>query len=385
MKKHINIALSALAFLAFYACQSDDDVLSQHDGELTLSSTVEKMKGAAESRAIGDEFFQAGSEIEVNLTTITSSGTESTHPAYTYAYGSDRIFKGNPGYHFTLDDTYIKTLSAKWPKSADRTSGIKTDQRLLEDYKASDWMSGGLVSGASNGIMPTDAPVPLVFTRENVLLDFELVGQNTTGLKIESLLIELQSSDESLAYWAYCGNDNGHGELILPAGSKILSKDNYLIGRIRVSGQSSDYTIIFPETNLTLEAGHRYLITLTPQGYFMNAYVYVSGFIEAEEGIGIPFQQPTPNMDGSFQINTSTQLITMSYLMRHYNDGTTFVWSTRTYVISDALVMTADDVAKYIPIPKSLFTGTMQNAAGAAVTEVATASGTPLQLFDINN
>lgn len=385
MKKHINIALSALAFLAFYACQSDDDVLSQHDGELTLSSTVKEMKGTAGTRAIGDEFFQEGSAIEVNLTTINSSGTETNQPAYTYSYSSDRIFRGNPGFHFTLDDSYIKTLSAKWPTSAERTSGIKTDQRLLEDYKASDWMSGGLVSDATDGIVATNAPVPLVFTRENVMLDFELVGQNTTGLKIESLLIELQSSNESLAYWAYCGNENGHGELIMPAGSKILSKDNYLIGRVRVSGQTSDFTIIFPETDITLEAGHRYLITLTPQGYFMNAYVYVSGFIEAEEGIGIPFQQPTPNADGSFQINNSAQLISLSYLMRNYNDGTTFVWSTRTYIVSDALVMTTDDVNRYIPIPKTLFTGTMQNATGTAVTEVATSAGSPLQLFDNNN
>ena len=117
----------------------------------------------------------------------------------------------------------------------------------------------------------------------------------------------------------------------------------------------------------------------------MNAYVYLSGFLEAEEGIGIPFQQPTPDMDGNFLINTPNQLISLSYLMRNYNDGTTFVWSTRTYIISDALTMSADDVAKYLPIPRSLFTGFVQNAAGADVTQVNTADGSVLQIFDDNN
>lgn len=384
MKRYIHIALSVLTFFSLYACQSDDDALSKNKGELTLAPTVEQMKGVG-SRAIGDDFFETGSEIEINLTTINSAGAEVVNSPYIYAYGADRIFRGNPGYLFTLDDSYIKTLTARWPTSDARFGGIKTDQRLLADYKASDWMSGGLTSGAESGIVATDAPVPLVFTRENVLLDFELVGQNTTGLNIESLLIELQTSDNSLAYWAYCDNPNGHAELILPAGSRILSDDNYLIGRIRVSGQTSDYTIIFPQTDLTLEAGHRYLITLTPQGYFMNAYVYIYGFAEAEEGIGIPFQQPTPNADGNFLINTPNQLITLSYLMRHYNDGTTFVWSTRTYIISDTLIMTAEDVDKYLPIPQSLFTGLMQNLAGEMVTEVPTADGNTLQLFDDNN
>lgn len=385
MKKHINIVLSAWVLLAFPACQSEEDILPQGNSELTLSSSIEEMKGTAGSRATGEGFFQAGNEIEVNLTTITSGGTETTQPAYTYAYGNDRIFRGNPGYHFALDDSYIKTLNAKWPTAAVRASGIKTDQQLLTDYKASDWMSGSLVSGAAYGIAPTNTPVPLVFTRENVLLDFELVGQNNAELKVKSLWIDIQDSDNSIVHWAYCGNSNGHAELILLAGSKIFSKGNRLTGGVLVSGQASDFAIIFPETDLVLEAGHRYLITLTPQDHFMNAHVYVSGFVEEEGGIGIPLQQPTLNADGSFQIDTPAQLICLSYLMRNYNDGTTFVWSTGTYVISSGLLLTEDDMRRYIPIPRSLFTGSMQGADGAAVTEVATVTGEVFPIFDTNN
>jgi len=378
----------ATALLAFslQACESDEGVMGTTDKELTLSSTVEDMKTTG-TRALGDEFFEAGNQIEVDLTFKNSVGTAiGGTESYTYTYGSDRIFRGNPGYKFPLDDSYIGTLIAKWPTSAIRAaSGIKTDQRELADYKAADWMTGGLLSNSTGGIVATDAPVPLVFQRENIMLDFELVGQNTTGLNIESLLIELQNVDGAQAYWAYCGNSNGHAQLILPVGTKLLSKDSYLIGRVRVTGQSDDYTIIFPQTEIAFEAGYRYLITLTPQGYFMNAYVYISGFSEAEEGIGIPFQQPTPDMNGNFNINTSTQLTTLSYLIRNYNDGTTFVWSERTYVISDALTLTADEAAKYIRIPQSIFTGRIQNESGIPITEVSVVEGGTLPLFDSNN
>lgn len=385
MKRYLYIVATALVVFSLQACESDEDIMGT-DKELTLSSTVEGMKTTG-TRALGDEFFETGNQIEVDLTFKKSDGTViAGTESYTYAYGSDRIFRGNPGYKFLLDDSYIGSLTAKWPTSAVRAAnGIKTDQRQLADYKAADWMSGGLLANSEGGIVATDAPVPLVFKRENIMLDFELVGQNTTGLDIESLLIELQNTEGAQAYWAYCDTVSGHAKLILPDGSKLLSKDNYLIGRVRVSGQTEDYTIVFPETEIAFEAGYRYLITLTPQGYFMNAYVYISGFQEAEEGIGIPFQQPTPDINGNFNINTSTQLTTLSYLIRNYNDGTTFVWSGRTYVISDALTLTVDEAAKYIPIPQSIFTGRIQNESGIPIEEVPVEGGGTLALFDSNN
>jgi len=373
------IYLSAAACLAFFVqgCNTED-AASDSVKELTLFPVVNELNG---TRAVDDEFFKTGSQIEVNLVKLASDGATS-NLIYTYEYTVDRIFKGTPsGYIFPLDDSYIQSLEARWPRTADRSDRPKTDQRELEDFLAADWISGGLSSSQVNGIMPTDTPVPLVFSRENVLLDFELVGQNTTGLDIESLLIELQNTSGSEAYWAYCGNENGHAELIVEPGSRILSDENYLIGRIRIAGQSIDYTIIFPETDITFEKGYRYLITLTPQGYFMMAYIYISGFAEAEEGIGIPFQTPSET-DGIFRIETGAQLITMSYLMRHYNDGTTYVWSTQDYVISDTLVLSPEEAAKYIVIPATLFDGTMQNESGADMTTVRVSDGTTLQIFE---
>lgn len=374
----------ALLAFSLSACRSDDPVTGERDkDELTLSAIVDNSSQEVGSRAIGDDFFVTGSNIDVTLTEKKSSGTQ-TNYAFTYTYGSDRIFKGNPGYYFTLDESYIESLTAKWPVQSIRNEGIKADQRLLADYKSADWMTGTVASPAAGGVIPAEAPVPLVFTRENVMLEFELVGQNTTGLNIESLLIEIQRAGEngSQAYWAYCGNPNGHAQLILEPGSKIFSSEDYLIGRIRITGQTSDYTIIFPETDMTLEAGKRYLVTLTPQGYFMAAYIYLHGFSEADEGIGIPFQQPTPDMDGNFVIETPLQLITMSYLVRNYNDGTSFVWSERTYVLSPDFVMTQQYADQYIPIPSALFTGEIFESDGTTpVTEIDYGSGT-LQLFE---
>ncbi|MCD8184923.1 MAG: fimbrillin family protein [Rikenellaceae bacterium] len=379
MKRKTYLIASALMISSWISCHTEDPS-SDTARELTLFPVVEQRNG---TRLTSDKFFATGSQIEVNLTQMASDGT-TTDLTYTYKYTADRIFEGVPGYVFPLDDSYISTLEAKWPRTVDRADGLKTDQRGLEDYLAADWISGGLSASQVNGIMPTDTPVPLVFSRENVLLDFELVGQNTTGLDIESLLIELQSTSGSEAYWAYCGNSNGHAELIVAPGSGILSEENYLIGRIRLAGQSIDYTIIFPQTDITFQKGYRYLITLTPQGYFMMAYVYIGGFQEAEEGIGIPFQQPSEE-DSSFRIDTAAQLITMSYLMRHYNDGTTWVWTEQDYVISDSLMLTAEQAASYIPVPASLFSGTITNEQDVSVTTVNVAGGSSLQIFDPNN
>ncbi|MCD7900712.1 MAG: hypothetical protein LUH22_12805 [Bacteroides sp.] len=384
MKKNIYIPLAYALALSFHACQTEDkDAARPSSDMLEFSAKVQERVGAS-TRDVGSNFFEIGDSIIITLNSSTGSGPET----YLYTYRSDHIFRGLPnGYHFSLDDSYITSLTAKWPADNVRSRGLVTDQRLLEDYKTADWMSGGLSTSLGGAIVPTDAPVPLIFNRENVMLDFELVGQNTTGLDIESLLIELQSpgNNGSQAYWAYCDNPNGHAQLIMSAGSRILSPDNYLIGRIRITGQSNDYTIIFPKTDLTLEAGHRYLITLTPQGYFMNAYIYISGFGETTEGIGIPFQQPTPDINGNFLLENAQQLIGLSYLTRNYNDGTSFVWSERIYVLSPDFTISNTLATQYIRIPQSVFTGEIRDTEGNYLTEITDESGETLQLFDPNN
>lgn len=357
MKKYIYIITAAFVAL-LSSCQADEETISTgKEVELTFSPEVKDM--TVVTRALGDEFFPVGGEINVN---ITSSNPRVGSKSYVYTYGSDRIFKGNPGFRFTLDDHYITELTAVWPTEDVRQRGVNTDQRTEADYKAADWMTTTL-DDTLEGIMPTDAPVPLNFKRENVMLEFELVGQNTKGLDIQSLLIELQNPNgQATAFWAYCGNPNGHAELILDPGTSLFSSADYLIGRITVSN-NDNYTIIFQQTDVEFEAGKRYLVTLTPQGYYMNAYVVIGGWNTGEEGIGIPFQQPTPIEGGAFSIGNPQQLITMSYLVRNYENGS-FSWSSSTYNLSGDLGMTTEYADQYIPIPKNMFSGSiMQGGA----------------------
>jgi len=202
-------------------------------------------------------------------------------------------------------------------------------------------------------------------------------------LDIQSLVLELHNNNQPVAYWAYCDNPNGHAQLILEAGTTIFSPENYLIGRVQV--QQNEYTIIFPQTDLVLQAGYRYLITLTPQGFFMNAYISLGGWDQGEDGIGIPFQQPTPDMNGNFMIETPQQLITMSYLMRHYVDGATFDWLNRTYILSPDLVMTTEFANLYKPVPRALFAGQiLQN--DVPVETITYGTDQTLNLYDtVNN
>lgn len=383
MKTNIYIMSALAVTLTFTSCMEDEDLSKDTPkGELTFSPVV-KDHTTVSTRAIGDEFFTTGGQIDVN---ITSTNPSVGQQQLTYTYGADRIFRGNPGFHFTLSDDYLTEITALWPTAAERQDGFTTDQRELENYKTADWMTASH-SISQEGVMPTDAPVPLTFVRENVMLDFELVGQNTKGLDIESLLIELQTAGQSTAYWAYCGNPNGHAQLILQAGTAIFAPENYLIGRITVSN-NDNYTIIFPQTDLVLEGGKRYLVTLTPQGYYMNAYVVIGGWNEIEdEGLGIPFQKPTPDINGAFTIENPVQLITMSYLIRHYDDGSTFDWKSRTYHVSPSLVMTPELAAKYIPLQPEEFTGQIQ-MNGQAITSLPYTDGEEqktLELFVNDN
>ena len=375
MKQIIWIGFACTALLAGTGCRQDDSTGTPR--ELSFAPVVEDMHSA--TRSDGNDFFETGFAIDVNIAT-----TVQTQPkTYNYVYGTGGIFEGNPPFRFTMDDDYITTLEAVWPAGTDDNTAFITDQRLYENFRRADRLKA---TGVLQGVMPTDAPVPLYFERQNTMLEFELAGQNTVGLVIKSLLIELKNpSGDPTAYWAYCGSDNGHAQLILPPNTVIEAEDGYLIGTLTVV-PNDHYTIIFPATNVTLEAGKRYLCTLTPQGYPMNIYATIGGWNSAgdNEGIGIPFQQPTPNVDGSFRIDIPQQLITMSYLIRHYADGTTFDWLTRTYVLADDLgqIMNDDFASKYIPLSRTDYPGVnVVDTNGQPVTEITYGNNQTLALF----
>ena len=378
MKTYFKIIVAVtISVLLFNACNKDDEHLS-NSSQLRISPIVDEIS-AIQTKALGDHFFAPGFGIDVTVWPSNNTPAQS----FVYYYGSNGIFSGNPGYYFTMDDNYIDSLTAIWPTDDIRQQPFATDQREFENYRQADWMTA---SSSEIGIMPTDKPVPLNFVRENTMLDFELVGQNAEGINISSLLIELHDSGNAIAYWAYCGDNNGHAELILQQGTQLTSPDQYLIGRVSVENSTNEYTIIFPQTDLTLEAGKRYLVTLTPRGYFMTAYVTIGGWNQGDDGIGIPFQQPTPDINGNFVINNPLQLITMSYLVRHYTDGTTFNWPSRTYVLSNTFEMTSTYASQYIRIPKSKFTGkVVVEGSTTPVDTIYYGTGQSLPLFDINN
>lgn len=371
-KKYLpGLVLFAVLFTA--ACSDNSGGLpgpGNNPGELTFEPFVP----VSETRGYANEFFEIGHSIDVSILPSTSGADEES---YTYVYQSSGIFTGAPGYRFPLNDDYIKTLVATWPEQDVRDEGTITDQREYGNFRQSDWL---VATAAAGGIMPTDAPVPLFFKRQNAMLEFELVGQNVAGVDIKSLLIELEIEGEPTACWAYCGKDDGHGYLILPAGTRIVAPEGYLVGRVTVD-ENNPYTIIMPETDLTLEEGKRYLVTLTPRGYDMSMYVSIGGWTQGDEGIGIPFAPPVPAPDGEFTILEPQQLVTMSYLIRHYDNPASFPWKSSIYNIDPSFVLTEEYAQQYIPIPPGDFSGEIRQG-GSAVTELSYGAGQTLQLYE---
>ncbi len=358
------------AFLS--SCSDKGDSGTAGAGELTFSPTVEQSEEVA-VKGVGNTFFEPGYAIDVSIYT---RATGTTAQPFEYTYGADGIFRGNPGYRFSLDDTYIDSLIAIWPTEAIRSGGFLTDQSTLENYKQADWM---IATATVNGVMPTDTPVPLNFIRQNTMLEFELVGQNKEGLDIETLLIELQIDGKPVAFDAYCGMENGHACLILEAGTRLESESSELIGTLTVTN-GDNYYIILSDIKLTLEAGKRYLVTLVSQGYDMDTFVYITGWNQTESGIGIPFTPPQPIDGGSFSIETGAQLVTMSFLIRHYIPDDNFDWPSRTYVLSDTLSLTEEDAERYIPIPRTEFSGKILRN-DQPVDSIAYGAGQYLQLY----
>lgn len=297
-----------------------------------------------------------------------------------YIYGTDGIFTGNPPYEFNLDDTYISTLSAVWPADAPPTGAFEPDQRDEEAYRRADWL---VASASASGIMATNIPVPLQFRHNNCLLEFELAGQNVDGLEITELLIELEIDGVPTACWAYCGNENGRASLLLKDGTMLSSKPGELIGTI--PGADGDrYTIILPVMDIPLEAGKRYLVTLTPQGYDMDIFVFIGTFESAsgerETGIAVPFHLPDQGEEGDYIIRTPIQLVTASYVVRHYTDGRTPDFPGATYILTDDFQMTPEAAELYIPIPRSLFTGQFI-LNGQVIDSLPYGDGQVLELF----
>ncbi|MCC8152741.1 MAG: hypothetical protein LIP01_00090 [Tannerellaceae bacterium] len=90
-------------------------------------------------------------------------------------------------------------------------------------------------------------------------------------MRIKELLIQLEVDGEPTACWAYCDNENGRASFILKDGTMLASQEGLLIGII--PGASDDrYTIILSDIDMRLEAGKRYLVTLTPRGYDMDIF-----------------------------------------------------------------------------------------------------------------
>ena len=154
-----------------------------------------------------------------------------------------------------------------------------------------------------------------------------------------------------------------------------------MIGTMTVAGSGDNYTIIFPEMDVELQAGTRYLATLTPRGFYMDIFISISGFNQGDGGAAVPFAPPVPDNTGTFHISTGVQLVTMSYLMRHYEHGGTFDWLSRNYILDDGLTVDGNIASRYIPIPKEQFSGTIKNISGTDVTSITYAGG-ELQLFD---
>ncbi len=371
------ILMVMLTVCLFSCSENENNQAGPDTGMLAFSPTVEDLEDDTPvPTGFANTFFLTGDEINVVIENSNSVTTE-----IKYYYGADGVFRGEPGYRFSLDNSYITNLTASWPSDAPAEGSFVADQRKLEDHRRADWL---VATAETYGIMPTDVPVPLFFQHRNSLLEFELAGQNTDGLVISELLLELEVDNEPVACWAYCGNENGRASIYVREGTRIMSQEGYLIGTI--PGESGDrYTIILPQMDITLEAGKNYLVTLTPRGYDMDMYVFIGTFASAdgerETGIGVPFHKPSEGENGDYIIRTPVQLITMSYVIRHYTDGSTPDYPAKTYVLTDDFVMTEEYAGLYIPIPSSLFTGEVI-FQGQVIDSLTYNGNQILQLFD---
>ncbi len=363
MKNYTIIISCFLAAFLLSACQENgDDTRLQPGAEFIFYPTIQEM--VMQTKAANNNFFEEGDEVEIIINQTSGSGVTTGPVTFIYQYGSDGVFRGNPdGYHFPADDSYITDLEIVWPTQAwkeQNTNHILTDQRELGNYRKSDWLNA---ASSIEGLMPAEAPVPVEFAHQHSVLEFQLVGQTINDLDIRSLVIELNAGGEETAYWAYCGNANGRAELMLEAGTAIVvDTDNYLFGRAEIADKNNNLVscnIIMPRTNILLKSGYKYLITLSSSGYDINGILTLGGWYSAssDSGIGIPLTPPTQDQHGNYLIHTPAELISLSYLIRHYTDNTTVQWHQQTYILVDNLVFTESDIEHWVSIPRQDFTG----------------------------
>ena len=339
------LALGVLAALG--SCNNDvSDPVITEEVQLKLLPSIEKM-GEAEirTRSTSASFFDVGDQITVKVTTSRTSGNTSSH---SYSYDANGVFNGD--FYFRPDMTYITKLEALWPAEGQPgRMDLITDQRKYIDYKQANRLKA---EANTENIMPTAAPVPLLFTHEQSRVTFRLAGQNANSLIIKELLLELDDTREGgfgkKGFWAYCGDgtegleENGQGainpRLILPAGTQFGpgTTDG---GRMRVGlvtvGEAglddNDYRglIYIPNsTDITLKENTDYLVTLTPEGYDLYATITIGGFSQSEGHVGVPYQLPVENSEGVYEISTVAQLITISWLLS--GEELSPLWDTTT-------------------------------------------------------
>lgn len=299
---------AALSSITCTACQEEEALSAEREAALSFAPTVADISHQESvTRATTNNFFENGDEITIDIKT---NRTPAVAQDKTYKY-TDGVFNGkdaNNIFKFSLDNTYIKTLTARWPSDGTREEGIVLDQRKDEDYQKSD----RLIAHSENvNIMPTAEPVPLKFEHEQSRFSFRMAGQNANGLNILSIILELQYDDPNDekgttlvpgAFWAHCDKTE-KANLILVPGIKISGKSNenpdgfeivngrYMIGMAEVGNETTKYTggiWLKENVTVTLEPNHDYLVTLTPEGYNLIASIDIYGFGQNEGFIGIP-------------------------------------------------------------------------------------------------
>ncbi|MCC8152742.1 MAG: hypothetical protein LIP01_00095 [Tannerellaceae bacterium] len=111
---------------------------------------------------------------------------------------------------------------------------------------------------------------------------------------------------------------------------------------------------------------------------FIGTFSAPSG--ERGTGIGVPFELPGDGEEGDYIIHKGIELVTVSYVVRHYTDGSTPNYPSSTYVLADDFTMTDEAAALYIPMPRSLFTGQIL-LNGEAIESIPYGDGEVLELF----
>lgn len=299
---------TALSGVALTACQSDDNAPDfAGETELSFVPTVTEMGSQQNLTRVADtkKFFKEGDKITVEITT---SRTDAKPDSCTYTLNKDGIFTGD--FRFSLDNTYIQKLTAKWPTEAIRQKeGIKLDQREWEDYQKADRLT--TPNSAVLNLMPTAEPVPLIFEHEQSRFTFRMAGQNANGLNIEALILELQhdldgnGTKDPCAFWAYCNKTETASLILVPGielkggsdkGGYTIVKGRYMIGMATVGNATTQYRggiWLDEKVALTLKPNTDYLVTLTPEGYNLVANITLGGFGQNEGYIGIP-SRPEP-------------------------------------------------------------------------------------------